>query len=90
MQGGQRYPVPTKRDATIGTGTGGASSIAAIRLRYGPICSSIRMAESYSPELPALLRNPTYGSAWRTVQKAVDYVATIGLRRKQLLSICRW
>ncbi len=27
-------------------------------------------------------RNPTYGAAWSTVQKAVDYVANIGLTRR--------
>lgn len=36
------------------------------------------------------LRNPTYGTAWSTVQQAVDYVAIIGLTRRQLLSSCRW
>ncbi len=36
------------------------------------------------------LRNPTYGTAWSTVQKAVNYVATIGLTRRQLLGLCRW
>jgi hypothetical protein len=35
------------------------------------------------------LRNPTYGTAWSTVRKAVEYVATIGLTRRQLLRICR-
>lgn len=36
------------------------------------------------------LRNPTYGTAWSTVRKAVDYVATVGLTRRQLLRACRW
>lgn len=35
-------------------------------------------------------RNPDYGRAWRTVEQAVEYVAQIGLTRKELLQICRW
>ncbi len=38
----------------------------------------------------ALWRNPTFGTAWSTVRKAVKYVAEVGLTRKQLLQICRW
>ena len=36
------------------------------------------------------LRNPTYGTAWSTVRKAVEYVANVGLTRSQLLKTCRW
>lgn len=34
------------------------------------------------------MRNPTYGTAWRTIQQAKDYVADIGLTRRELLKSC--
>ncbi len=35
-------------------------------------------------------RNPTYGTAWVTVRRAVEFVADVGLTREELLKICRW
>lgn len=35
-------------------------------------------------------RNPTYGTAWTSVEDAINYVAEIGLTRRQLLKVCRW
>lgn len=35
-------------------------------------------------------KNPDYGRAWPTVRQAVDFVATIGKTRRELLLTCRW
>lgn len=36
------------------------------------------------------MRNPVYGTAWRTIRQAMDYVAATGLTRREFLKICRW
>ncbi len=36
------------------------------------------------------MKNPTYGTAWRTLRQAMDYGADIGLPKRDLLRICRW